>query len=276
MTDALPEPSTTPRRIAFLGTPEIAVTTLRGLHAAGHEIVVVVTGRDTRRGRGGETTPSPVKAAALELGLPVEHDPEAVLRSGAELGVVVAFGRILSKELVEHLPMVNLHFSLLPRWRGAAPVEWAILDGDERTGVCVMAVEEGLDTGGVYAKAETEVGEKTLAGLWDELGRTGTDLLVEWLRTPWPDGRPPAPEPQVGTPTYARKLTADDRRIPDDAPAERQLAVVRIGNAWTEIDGVRVKVLEARIDEAGAFEPVTVQPEGRRPMAFGDWQRGRR
>ena len=142
-------------RLVYLGTPEMAVPSLRALVDAGHEIVLVVTGVDKRRGRGGDLSPSPVKAAALELGLPVSHDVDDVLdvveRRGAELGVVVAFGRIIKPHVLEAVPMINGHFSLLPRWRGAAPVERALLAGDEVTGVWVRALEETLVTGVVYA-----------------------------------------------------------------------------------------------------------------------------
>ena len=143
-------------KLVFLGTPDMAVPPLRALVDAGHEVVLVVTRADKRRGRGGATTPSPVKAAALELGLTVTHQVDDVLgaaEQGAELGVVVAFGQIIKPHVLAALPMINLHFSLLPRWRGAAPVERAMLAGDDLTGVCVMRVEEGLDTGGVYARS---------------------------------------------------------------------------------------------------------------------------
>ncbi|HRA35850.1 MAG TPA: methionyl-tRNA formyltransferase, partial [Acidimicrobiales bacterium] len=134
----------------YFGTPEIAVPPLRALAAAGFDVALVVTGADKRRGRRGAPTPTPVKAAALELGVEVTDDPDRAATVGADLGVVVAYGRILRRPLLERIPLVNLHFSLLPRWRGAAPVERAILAGDTTTGVCVMAVEEGLDTGPVY------------------------------------------------------------------------------------------------------------------------------
>ena len=122
---------------------------LQALVAAGHEVVLVVSQPDKRRGRGGALLPSPVKAAAVELGLPVTERVDDLLDAGAELGVVVAYGRLIHPHVLAVLPMINLHFSLLPRWRGAAPVERAILAGDPVTGVCVMALEEGLDTGPV-------------------------------------------------------------------------------------------------------------------------------
>src|SRR5439155_5015611 len=126
----------------------------------GHDIRLVVTRADKRRGRGSALVPSPVKAAATELGLPVTASIDDVIDAGAELGVVVAYGRIIKPHVLDVLPMVNIHFSLLPRWRGAAPVERAILAGDEVTGVCVMALEEGLDTGPVYAREGRPIGEE--------------------------------------------------------------------------------------------------------------------
>jgi methionyl-tRNA formyltransferase len=139
-------------RLVFLGTPEAAVPPLRALHDAGHEVALVVSAADKRRGRGSALTPSPVKAAALELGLPVTDRVDDVLSltPAPDLGVVVAYGRIIKPHILQAVRMINLHFSLLPRWRGAAPVERAILAGDRTTGVCVMDVEEGLDTGGVH------------------------------------------------------------------------------------------------------------------------------
>ena len=131
-----------PKRLVYLGSPEAAVAPLRALHAAGHDIVLVVSQPDRRRGRGGAMSPSPVKAAALELGVPVTERIDDVVESGAELGVVVAYGRLIRPHVLAAVPMVNLHFSLLPRWRGAAPVERAILAGDTVTGVCVMDVAD--------------------------------------------------------------------------------------------------------------------------------------
>ena len=145
----LPAAPRHPGRLVFLGTPDASVVPLRALADAGHHIALVVSQPDRRRGRGRQTSPSPVKAAALELGLPVTDDVDDALAVGADLGVVVAFGRLIRPHVLAALPMVNIHFSLLPRWRGAAPVERAILAGDARTGVDLMGVEEGLDTGAV-------------------------------------------------------------------------------------------------------------------------------
>ncbi|MGH9028042.1 MAG: methionyl-tRNA formyltransferase, partial [Acidimicrobiales bacterium] len=141
-------------RLAFLGSPSAAVPSLRALVRAGHDVSLVVSRPDKRRGRGQAASPSPVKAAALEAGIDVTDQLDDVLGSGAELAVVVAYGRIIPKRVLDVMPMVNAHFSLLPRWRGAAPVEHAILAGDRVTGVCIMVLEEGLDTGPVLAVHE--------------------------------------------------------------------------------------------------------------------------
>src|SRR5580704_16357596 len=189
-------------RLAYLGTPQLAVPPLRALVDAGHDVVLCVTRPDRRRGRGGQTTPSPVKAAADELGIAVSHDMNDLLAAGVELAVVVAYGRIIPARLLAELPMVNLHFSLLPRWRGAAPVERAILAGDEETGVCVMKINEGLDTGPVYARRAVPIGSDTdLVTLRHDLVEVGSALLVECLAN-GVDGLP-VPEPQRGQPTIA-------------------------------------------------------------------------
>ena len=173
-------------RVVYLGTPRDAVAPLRALHEGGHEVALVVTQPDRKRGRGGALVPSPVKVAATELGLPVATPERArevveqVRATGAELGVVVAFGQILPVALLESLPFgfVNVHFSLLPRWRGAAPVERAILAGDAETGVDIMAIEAGLDTGPVFASARTPIDPAETAGeLHARLVDLGTELL---------------------------------------------------------------------------------------------------
>jgi methionyl-tRNA formyltransferase len=266
-------------KLVYLGTPDMAVAPLRALVEAGHDVVLVVTRADKRRGRGGGVTPSPVKAAALELGLPVSHSVDDVLAAvrddGAELGVVVAFGQIIKPHVLAEIPMVNLHFSLLPRWRGAAPVERALLAGDAVTGVCVMALEEGLDTGGVYARAEVPIGaETTAAELRSELVDVGTSLLVDTLDRPL-DTWIGDPAPQEGEVTYASKFTSADFEIDwslDPADVHR---LIRVGGAWTTFRGKRLKVNEARLVD-GRVVPVTVQPEGKGAMAFEAWRNGAR
>ena len=279
-------------RLAFLGTPEMAVPPLRALVDAGHEVVLCVTRPDRRRGRGSAVTPSPVKAAALELGLAVSHSMGDVADAGVELAVVVAYGRIIPASLLARVPMVNLHFSLLPRWRGAAPVERALLAGDAETGVCLMKVEEGLDTGPVYARMVVPIGrEEDLSTLRDELVTAGCALLVAALAQGV--AGLPAPVPQSGEPTIAPKLTPDDLRLQWEQPAAQLHRLVRLGRAWTTFRGKRLGVLRATPVVApvptappgtlvgtvvctgdGALALDQVQPESRTPMPAGDWARG--
>lgn len=280
-------------RLVYLGTPEMAVPPLRAVHAAGHEIVLVVSRADKRRGRGGATQPSPAKAAAVEMGVPVTDRLDDVLDVDADLGVVVAYGRIIPPSVLEHLPMINLHFSLLPRWRGAAPVERAILAGDDRTGVCVMDVEEGLDTGGVHRRAEVAIGEhETAAELRERLVRLGTDLLVGALA----DGLG-EPEPQQGEVTYARKVDPAELELHWDRPAEELERVVRVGGAFTTFRGRRLKVWQARAGGAtdglaalapgelrglhvgtgeGVLDLAEVQPAGKARVDAQAWRNGAR
>src|SRR3954453_5544739 len=217
-----------PRRLVFLGTPAMAVPPLRALVAAGYDVALVVTRPDKRRGRGSEMAPSPVKAAAAELGLPVSHRVDDVLAAGADLGVVVAYGALIKPHVLAELAMVNLHFSLLPRWRGAAPVERALLAGDAETGVCVMQLEEGLDTGPVYACERVAIGaDQTVDGLRAELVETGTRLLLATLGAGLHDARP-----QQGEVTYAAKIEPDDLRLDWNRPAIDLGRIVRLGGAW--------------------------------------------
>ena len=258
-------------RLVYLGTPSMAVPPLESLVAAGHEVVLVVTGVDKRRGRGSDTSPSPVKAAAQRLGLPVSHDVDDVIDVGADLGVVVAFGKIIKPHVLAAVPMVNLHFSLLPRWRGAAPVERALLEGDSSTGVCVMAVEEGLDTGGVYARVEVPIGESTTADeLRIELVEIGSRLLVDTLER----GLGVA-EPQVGVATYAAKIDPAELRIDWAKPAVEIHRLIRVGGAWTTFLGARFKIHAATVVD-GRLVPTVVQPEGKPRMAYDAWRNGAR
>ncbi len=261
-------------RLVFLGTPDAAVPPLRALVDAGHDVALVVSRADARRGRGGALSPSPVKAAAVELGLPVTDRVDDVLDLDppAELGVVVAFGRIIKPHVLAALPMVNLHFSLLPRWRGAAPVERAVLAGDEVTGVCVMDVEEGLDTGGVHRRVEVAIGpDETADELRARLVEVGTALLVDALAEGLGE-----PEPQVGEPTYAAKVDPAELEIDWSRPAVDIHRLVRVGGAWTTHGGRRLKVWRSHVDDGGALVLDEVQPEGKGRMPFDDWARGAR
>jgi methionyl-tRNA formyltransferase len=298
-------------RLLYLGTPADAVPPLHALHDAGHDIAMVVTQPDRRRGRGSELMPSPVKAAANELGLPVvtpEKSREIVDEVAAlncELGVVVAFGQILPTALLDAVPngFVNVHFSLLPRWRGAAPVERAMLAGDPETGVCIMRLEEGLDTGPVYACTETPIAPGETAGeLHRRLVVLGTELLVDTI----PLVPQVTPVPQTGEATYAAKLDVEEFHLDWARPAVELELAVRAGNprpgAFTSDRGRRLKIWAARavVEPAaaaadtvpgtvmapphsaprvatgnGVLELVEVQPEGKARMRGDAWLAGR-
>jgi methionyl-tRNA formyltransferase len=245
-----------------------------------------------------------VKVAATELGLPVTDKLDDALGCGAELGVVVAYGRIIPTQVLERLPMVNLHFSQLPRWRGAAPVERAVLAGDATTGVCLMAVEAGLDTGPIYAEEATPIDESESV---EELRRRLVAIGSRLLETNLAHGVSglPTPHPQVGEPTYAEKIRPEELELDWELPATQLRRVVHLGRAWTTFRGKRLRVLRAEPvpkempKEGGELAPapegaspgalhgevvtagdgsrlrlITVQPEGRQPMAAADWLRG--
>ena len=291
-------------RIVFFGTPNDAVAPLRALVDAGHDVVLVVSQPDRRRGRRGNAlAPTAVKQCAMELGLAVVTPNKSfeiideIAACDADLGVVVAFGQILPPSVLAttRAGFVNLHFSLLPRWRGAAPVERAILAGDEETGVAVMAMEEGLDTGGIFAEARITIDDVATAGeLRADLVAAGTALLVVTI-----DAVPGMePRPQVGEVVYAHKLSVEEFRLDPVRPIEVLIRTVRAGNpkpgAWVMIDGQRVKVLRAHAVERDDSEVGTVsdsavlncgdgglaldevQPEGKRPMRGTAWRAGKR
>jgi methionyl-tRNA formyltransferase len=263
---------------------------LRALVDAGHDVAMVITRVDKRRGRNEAPRPTPVKAAALEMGLPVSERVEDVLSVGAELGVVVAFGRIIKADVLDALKLVNVHFSLLPRWRGAAPVERAILAGDTVTGVCLMAIDEGLDTGPVYSCRAVDIGiDETAPELRARLANLGAAVLLEALR----DGLG-TPRPQEGEATYAAKIEIGELHLDWSRPAQELHRIIRVGRAWTTWRGRRLLVLAAHVERTaagsvpgslhgdmvatghGGLQLVTVQPEGRPPLAASDWLRGAR
>jgi methionyl-tRNA formyltransferase len=242
-------------------------------------------------------SPSPVKDAALHLGLPVTDRLADVVEAGVDLGVVVAYGRIVPEAVLERVPMLNLHFSLLPRWRGAAPVERAILAGDRVTGVCVMQLEVGLDTGPVYARETVEIGpDETATELASRLADVGSALLVRVLHDVRVEGPAalPKPQAQVGEATYAAKVEAADRVLDWTSSASQLARIVRIGGASTEFRGRRLGIERARAVDAPATGPlapgslegtsvatgegrlqlVTVRPESSRSMTAEDWLRG--
>jgi len=292
-------------RLVYLGTPQAAVAPLEALVGAGHDVALVVSRADVRRGRGSAVSPSPVSACAERLGLRRTDQLQEALQVGAELGVVVAYGRIVPAPMLEALDMVNLHFSLLPRWRGAAPVERAILAGDTDTGVCIMRLEAGLDTGPVLACRRVPIDREHAGALTERLSHLGAEMLVELLAGGVAE-LPPG-QPQQGEPTYAAKVDPGELRLDWERPALELERLVRLDRAWTTFRERRLRVLEARIPASsesgeesqdaegaqdvarpapgtlqgnsvctgrGSLELVTVQPEGRQPMAAGAWLRG--
>lgn len=290
---ALAQPPAHIRRVVYLGTPEVAVPTLRALHAAGFEIPLVISQPDKRRGRGSSLSPSPVKAAALELGLEVSDRTADAAEIDSDLGVVVAYGRLIKRDVLERLAMVNLHFSLLPRWRGAAPVERALLEGDATTGVCLMEVAEGLDEGGVYRVAEHSISPTdTLDSLRSELVEIGTGLLLEALA-----GGLGEAMPQEGEPVHATKIDPSELRLDPAQPAVILDRVIRLGGAWAEFRGKRLRVWSADIVVAAPGDATIppgairngvlgtgngglllreVQPEGKQRMIALAWLNGAR
>jgi methionyl-tRNA formyltransferase len=280
------------RPLVFLGTPPAAAVVLERLVEAGFEISHVVTRPDAKRGRGSSLSPSPVKEVALRLGIPVSHGLEWIVSHQDKnlLGIVVAYGRIIPASILAHTPMINIHFSLLPRWRGAAPVERAILAGDTTTGVCIMDIEETLDTGAVYARDEVVITDSsTSVSLTKELARVGADLLVSTLK----EGLG-TPTPQGEGETYAKKISSEEQRIDWSMSAVQIHRQVRALRSFAVVGGSRIKLLEVALVDGDATLPpgevesdcyvgtgqgdlllVRVQPEGKGPMPAADWMRGR-
>jgi len=284
----LARPPVHPKRLAYLGTPDVAVPSLHALVNAGFEIPIVISRPDRKRGRGGALSPSPVKAAAAELGLRVSDDLDDVLSADVDLAVVVAYGRIIPTRILQSVPMINIHFSLLPRWRGAAPVERALLAGDPETGVCLMDIDEELDTGAVYATKRTAISNTdTLTSLRGRLVEIGSTLLVELLKAGLPE-----PTPQIGEISYAAKIDSSELTIDWSQSAEKVERLVRLGGAWTTFRGVRLKIHSAALSEeqgepgtmnglvvacgGKSIEILEVQPEGRGRQAASAWRNGAR
>lgn len=278
------------RPLVFLGTPDASATVLRALIDAQFDIRHVITRPDAKRGRGGATSPSPVKKVALEAGLSVSHDLQWITEHGdsSMLGIVVAYGRIIPRDVLDIMPMINIHFSLLPRWRGAAPVERAIIEGDATTGVCIMDIEQTLDTGAVYARSELPIADDITADqLTHDLAVLGATLLIDTLRKGLG-----VPVPQQGEPTYAAKITSDDQRIDWHGSALQIVRRIRAVRAFTTVDGARLRILDAiPVNDSieighvnalgcvgtsqGAVQLITVQPEGKQAMDAAAWLRGR-
>ncbi len=249
-------------RVVFAGTPEFAVSALDALHAAGHDIVGVYTQPDRPAGRGRKLSPSPVGARAMSLGLPV-FKPEKLDAAAREqlktltpeIMVVVAYGLILPQAALD-IPAhgcLNIHASLLPRWRGAAPIQRAIEAGDPETGVTIMRMDAGLDTGPMLLWEAIPLGERTTAAsLHDQLAALGARLIVDTLSQLQRGTLAEHPQPAEGA-TYARKLSKEEARIDWSAPATTVARRIRAFNpapgAWTELDAERVRILFATADE---------------------------
>jgi methionyl-tRNA formyltransferase len=245
-------------RLAFMGAPDFAVPALEALLAAGHDIACVYTQPPRPAGRGKQPRPTPVQRRAEAAGLPVrtpltlrDADEQAAFAAlSLDAAIVVAYGLILPKPILEapRYGCLNLHASLLPRWRGAAPIQRAIMAGDPETGVCIMQMAEGLDTGPVLARAATPIGpQETAGGLHDRLAALGAPLLAETVARL--DARPAAEPQDDALATYADKIDKAEARIDWTASAEdldrRVRGLSPFPGAWTELNGVRIKILMA-------------------------------
>ena len=297
-------------RIVFFGTPEFAVASLRALLRERFTVAGVVTQPDKPQGRSRSTlVPPPVKTAALEAGLPILQPARPVgdlflaglKRLEADLGVVVAYGHILRREVLDApgRGMINVHASLLPRFRGAAPIQHALLAGDRETGISIMRMEEGLDSGAVLHRLATPITDGETAGtLTSKLAELGATALVEALSLL--SAGPVKPQPQdESRVTYAPKISRETARLDwrrDALSVERQIrAFDPVPGAWTTLDGAPVKLFGA-LPAVGSGEPGTVlaasdrlvvaagggaiaarevQPAGRNRLAVEDWVRGR-
>ncbi|RDE06595.1 methionyl-tRNA formyltransferase [Sphingomonas aracearum] len=290
-------------RIVFMATPAFAVPVLHALVDAGHTLVATYSQPPRRAGRGKALTPSPVAAAAEALGVPVLtprtlRDAEAQAAFAAheaDVAVVFAYGLILPQPVLDapRLGCLNIHGSLLPRWRGAAPVQRAILAGDAETGVGIMQMEAGLDTGPVRLEARTPIAGKTAGDLFEELSATGARLLLEVLADP--AAHPPVPQPDEGV-TYAAKVDKAETRLDFTTTAEQAERQVRAfapaPGAWFETAGERIRILAAQVVEeagmpgeviddrltiacgTGALRPLRVQRAGRGAMTPAELLRG--
>jgi methionyl-tRNA formyltransferase len=297
-------------RIVFAGTPEVALPTLEALHDSGHEVVAVLTRPDARTGRGRTVSRSPVAAWADERGVEVltpakPREPEFLERLrdlDADIVPVVAYGALVPPAAlaIPRLGWINLHFSLLPAWRGAAPVQHAVLNGDAMTGACVFQLEEGLDTGPVYGRLTEPIGPGDTSGaLLERLAAAGARLTLDVVDALDAGALVGEPQPEDGV-SHAPKITVEDARVRWGDPAfavdRRVRAVTPAPGAWTEFAGQRLRLGPVAVDPDGpelapgevalakksvhvgtATDPVRldqVQPAGKKPMDASAWGRG--
>ncbi len=299
-------------RIAFLGTPDFAVPPLRALVGAGYEVVGVFTQPDRPRDRGQKTQPSPVKEAALELGLPVfaferirrTEGVAALTALAPDLMVTAAFGQILSQKVLDipRIGCVNVHGSLLPQYRGPAPIQWAVIRGEAETGITTMMTDAGIDTGDILLQRVTPIGPEETAGeLFDRLAALGAETLLETLRQLEAGTLPRRPQNHDEA-THFPMLTRETGRVDWTRPAAEVHNLVRGVNpwpgAWTLCDGQTMKLWRTRPADGegapgtvlradgkqgllvacgqGAVEVLELQMPGGRRMASADYLRGRR
>jgi methionyl-tRNA formyltransferase len=289
-------------RIVFAGTAMFAGPSLNQLREAGHDVALVVTQPDRLGGRGMRPIQSAIKLQAMEMQLPVfqperirTEEAQARIREiGADVMVVVAYGQILPASLIEapRLGTLNVHASLLPRHRGPAPVEWAILSGDSETGVTIMQMDAGVDTGPILAQQRVDiVADETAPRLEARLASIGGRLLVRTLDDLVEGRVQPVPQPAVGA-THAPRLRSEDGKLDpatmtaDEIDRRVRALVGRVGT-WMALKGVEVKVVRGRRDGAvgeglpvqtvnGVYVVDEVQPPGGRAMSAAAWARGRR
>lgn len=286
-----------------MGTPDFAVPTLNALVEAGHDVVAVYSQPPSRSGRGKKERPSPVHARAEELGIAVRYpkslkgaeEQQAFAALDADVAIVAAYGLILPQAVLDapENGCLNVHGSLLPRWRGAAPIHRAIQAGDDMTGITIMRMEAGLDTGPMLMKAATPIADKTTGELHDELAQLGAGLMVETLAAL------PTLEAQTqdeALATYAPKISKEEAKLDFTKPAavlEREVrAFAPFPGSWMALDGERIKWLRAQCAESagdagivlddrmtiacgeGSLQPVLVQKAGKPAMALDDFLRG--
>jgi methionyl-tRNA formyltransferase len=289
-------------RIIFMGSPDFAVPSLNALVEAGYDVVAAYAQPPRPAGRGKAERRTAVHERAEQLGIEV-RTPRSLRNSeeqgcfrglDADVAVVAAYGLILPRPILEapKAGCINVHASLLPRWRGAAPIQRAILAGDQASGVTIMRMDEGLDTGPMLLKRELDIRGKNAGQVTEQLAKLGARALVEWLEHP----SPPEPQPGDGA-TYASKIDKAEARIDWNVPAEQVERQIRAFNpvpgAWFEVDGERVKLLDAAVANnasgkpgevldhclniacaSGYVRPLQVQRAGRAPMTAGELLRG--
>lgn len=279
----------------FFGSPALSARYLVRLLEEGIEVRAAVTRPPKRRSRGSGAQSTPVEEVARQNQVPVAYSPAEIVDLSADVGIVVAYGRLISDDLLSRMHWLNVHYSLLPELRGAAPIERAILAGLKLTGVSLMEVVKELDAGPVYDRSVVEVADKSAAQLAEELTDVGIELLIKWLKRD--DDWFSFATAQNGVVSYADKITAQDLEIDWNTPAELVSRRVRIGRAFTYLGGRRIQIQSARpfghepLSKAGdlylaegvgyviacapgALLPLVVKPEGKGSMSFSAFLAG--